>query len=131
MRVGSYLLRWGMHHRLEAKSSRCASEQTRAPTRRSVDLKIHTTCAPSAPPLRRCHPAIGGKRCPGRDATGHQRARPGVQFFPGVRSLAATHLDSKSGFEKLLLDESPDALIATTTDGRVLYWSRGGESIFG
>jgi PAS domain S-box-containing protein len=45
--------------------------------------------------------------------------------------LATTHLDSKSGFEKLLLDESPDALIATTTHGKVLYWSRGAESIFG
>ena len=30
-----------------------------------------------------------------------------------------------------LLDESPDALIATSVDGRVRYWSRGAESMFG
>lgn len=33
--------------------------------------------------------------------------------------------------DKLLLDESPDAVIATTTDGRVIYWSKGAEGIFG
>jgi PAS domain S-box-containing protein len=30
-----------------------------------------------------------------------------------------------------LLDEHPDAIIATTLEGRVLYWSRGAESAFG
>ncbi|HUP93588.1 MAG TPA: PAS domain S-box protein [Burkholderiales bacterium] len=34
-------------------------------------------------------------------------------------------------FEQLHLDESPDAVVATTTDGTVLYWSRGAEAIFG
>lgn len=34
-------------------------------------------------------------------------------------------------FENLLLNESPDAVIATTIDGRVLYWSKGAESVFG
>jgi len=33
--------------------------------------------------------------------------------------------------DKLLLDESPDAIIATTPDGRVSYWTRGAESVFG
>jgi PAS domain S-box-containing protein len=37
----------------------------------------------------------------------------------------------KTDFARLLLDESPDAVIATTTDGRVLYWSRGAEAVFG
>ncbi len=34
-------------------------------------------------------------------------------------------------FDKLLLDESPDAVIATTAEGRVLYWSKGAQSLFG
>jgi len=33
--------------------------------------------------------------------------------------------------EKLLLDESPDAIIATAPDGTVVYWSRGAERMFG
>ena len=33
--------------------------------------------------------------------------------------------------ERLLLEESPDAIIATTSDGRTLFWGRGAESIFG
>ena len=32
---------------------------------------------------------------------------------------------------KLLVEETPDALIATTPEGRVLYWSRGAERTFG
>src|SRR5204862_217578 len=34
-------------------------------------------------------------------------------------------------FGKLLLDESPDAVIATSRDGAVLYWSNGAEVLFG
>src|SRR5258706_1535941 len=34
-------------------------------------------------------------------------------------------------FDKLLLDESPDALIATTPEGKVLYWNKGAETAFG
>ena len=34
-------------------------------------------------------------------------------------------------FDKLLLDESPDAVIATTAEGKVLYWSKGAEDVFG
>ena len=34
-------------------------------------------------------------------------------------------------FDKLLLDESPDAVIATTTEGKIVYWSGGAESVFG
>jgi len=33
--------------------------------------------------------------------------------------------------DRLLLDESPDAVIATTVKGAVIYWSRGAEHIFG
>ena len=36
-------------------------------------------------------------------------------------------------FSMLLLDESPDAVIATSPEGKVLflYWSKGAEAIFG
>src|SRR5258706_521592 len=34
-------------------------------------------------------------------------------------------------FDKLLLSESPDAVIAATVEGKVLYWSKGAESVFG
>ncbi|HWM85547.1 MAG TPA: PAS domain S-box protein, partial [Kofleriaceae bacterium] len=34
-------------------------------------------------------------------------------------------------FAELLLDESPDALLALTLDGRILWWNRGAEAIFG
>ncbi|HLX78973.1 MAG TPA: PAS domain S-box protein [Burkholderiales bacterium] len=34
-------------------------------------------------------------------------------------------------FDKLLIDESPDAVIATTTEGKVLYWSKGAQALFG
>src|SRR3977135_3861702 len=37
----------------------------------------------------------------------------------------------KTDFGKLLLDESPDAVIATSRDGEVLYWSNGAEVLFG
>jgi protein-histidine pros-kinase len=37
----------------------------------------------------------------------------------------------KTDFRGMLLDESPDALIAQTAAGRVLYWSKGAEAIFG
>jgi PAS domain S-box-containing protein len=33
--------------------------------------------------------------------------------------------------DELLLDESPDAIVATTPDGRIVYWSKGAEAIFG
>jgi PAS domain S-box-containing protein len=34
-------------------------------------------------------------------------------------------------FQKLLVEETPDALIATSPDGKVLYWNRGAETTFG
>jgi PAS domain S-box-containing protein len=34
-------------------------------------------------------------------------------------------------FGSLLLDESPDAMIATTPEGQVLYWSKGAQIVFG
>lgn len=30
----------------------------------------------------------------------------------------------ETDFSKLLLDETPDAIVATTTEGRVLHWSK-------
>ena len=32
---------------------------------------------------------------------------------------------------KLILDEMPDGIVITTTDGIVIYWNKGAESIFG
>jgi hypothetical protein len=43
-------------------------------------------------------------------------------------ALATNQRKAKPPLETLLLDESPDALIATTTQGRVLYWNKGAES---
>jgi len=37
----------------------------------------------------------------------------------------------KTDFGRLLLDESPDAVIATSREGEVLYWSKGAEALFG
>ena len=37
----------------------------------------------------------------------------------------------KPDFESLLLEKSPDALIACTPEGKVLYWNPGAESVFG
>jgi protein-histidine pros-kinase len=37
----------------------------------------------------------------------------------------------KTNFDRLLLDESPDAVLATTVEGKVLYWSKGAEAVFG
>src|SRR6266511_3629088 len=34
-------------------------------------------------------------------------------------------------FQKLLVDETPDAMIATSPDGQVLFWNRGAEATFG
>src|SRR6266567_2641549 len=34
-------------------------------------------------------------------------------------------------FNKLLVEETPDALIATSPDGKVLHWNRGAETTFG
>src|SRR5262245_65734475 len=34
-------------------------------------------------------------------------------------------------FAELLLDEAPDALLALTLDGRILWWNRGAEAMFG
>ena len=36
-----------------------------------------------------------------------------------------------SDFYKLLVEETPDALIATSPDGQVLHWNRGAETTFG
>ena len=37
----------------------------------------------------------------------------------------------KVDFNKLRLDESPDAIIATTPEGKVLYWTKDTETVFG
>ncbi|HXN16149.1 MAG TPA: PAS domain S-box protein [Usitatibacter sp.] len=34
-------------------------------------------------------------------------------------------------FKTLLLDDSSDAIIATTREGKILFWSRGAETVFG
>ena len=43
-----------------------------------------------------------------------------------------TSLDSiKTRLSEFLLGESPDAIVATTPDGTVAYWSKGAETILG
>jgi PAS domain S-box-containing protein len=37
----------------------------------------------------------------------------------------------RTSFAERLVDESPDALIALSFDGQILFWSRGAEAIFG
>jgi PAS domain S-box-containing protein len=37
----------------------------------------------------------------------------------------------KTDFDELLLDESPDAIVATTPEGKVMYWSKVAETVFG
>src|SRR5438034_1428082 len=37
----------------------------------------------------------------------------------------------KPDFYKLLVEETPDGLIATSPDGKVLHWNRGAETTFG
>src|SRR5438552_9952890 len=37
----------------------------------------------------------------------------------------------KMDFHKLLVEETPDALIATSAEGKVLHWNRGAETTFG
>lgn len=37
----------------------------------------------------------------------------------------------KTDFNRMLLDESPDAVIATSPEGRVLFWNGAAETIFG
>jgi PAS domain S-box-containing protein len=37
----------------------------------------------------------------------------------------------RTQFEQLLLDETPDALIVTTADGKVVHWNKGAEQVFG
>ncbi len=39
--------------------------------------------------------------------------------------------DGAIAFAETLVEESPDALIALALDGKVLFWSRGAETIFG
>ena len=34
-------------------------------------------------------------------------------------------------FDTLLLDESPDAIVASTPEGKLMYWSKGAENMFG
>lgn len=36
---------------------------------------------------------------------------------------------AKSNFSELLIDESPDALIAMTPEGKVMYWPKGAETV--
>ncbi len=40
-------------------------------------------------------------------------------------------LGTEASFSDVLIQESPDALIALSPDGKVLFWSRGAETLFG
>src|SRR5689334_4434086 len=51
----------------------------------------------------------------------------------GKRSVMAQldRLESEENLAAILIDESPDAVIALGLDGRVLFWSAGAERLFG
>src|ERR1051325_3242936 len=51
----------------------------------------------------------------------------GLAAWTGPAMNAPRH----SSFGDRLVDECPDALIALSFDGRVLFWNRGAETIFG
>ncbi|HKW38638.1 MAG TPA: PAS domain S-box protein [Burkholderiales bacterium] len=40
-------------------------------------------------------------------------------------------MSRKSELSNMLLDESPDAVIATSREGEVFYWSKGAQTVFG
>src|ERR1044072_1119372 len=50
---------------------------------------------------------------------------------PAARTGPAMSGSQQQSCGDRLVDEPPDALIALSFDGRVLFWSRGAESIFG
>lgn len=37
----------------------------------------------------------------------------------------------KTDFSHLLLDENPDAVVVTSPDGKIVYWNKGAETMFG
>src|SRR5882724_5164251 len=37
----------------------------------------------------------------------------------------------RTDFQKMLVEETPDALIASSPEGNVLYWNHGAETTFG
>src|SRR5439155_19550870 len=51
--------------------------------------------------------------------------------FHLTTSIAVERVDMKPDFYKLLVEETPDGLIATSPDGKVLHWNRGAETTFG
>jgi protein-histidine pros-kinase len=55
-----------------------------------------------------------------------------ARFWPAQPGIDRREGESmKTDFDKLLLDESPDAIIATTPEGKVMYWSKGAQDMFG
>jgi PAS domain-containing protein len=51
--------------------------------------------------------------------------------FHCTTSIAVEPVDMQPDFYKLLVEETPDALIATSREGKVLHWNRGAETTFG
>src|SRR6267154_5419081 len=47
------------------------------------------------------------------------------------RDVKAQIAAMKMDYQKLLVEETPDALIVTSADGKVLHWNRGAETTFG
>ncbi len=37
----------------------------------------------------------------------------------------------ETDFDRLFLNETPDAVIITTPEGEVVYWNKGAETVFG
>src|ERR1051326_8277907 len=60
--------------------------------------------------------------------------KPPVKGCFQIRRWAATQIGGcqvSLDFEQLLREQTPDAVVATGPDGRVLYWNKGAEFLFG
>src|ERR1700730_12525211 len=61
------------------------------------------------------------------------RCRRGTSTETAIEDDMNEHGERHTGtsFAEDLIDESPDALLALSLDGRILAWNRGAEVIFG
>lgn len=55
--------------------------------------------------------------------------KPANRARGGTGREAASMMSTE--FDQLLLDEAPDAMVATTPDGKIIHWNRAAEGVFG
>jgi PAS domain S-box-containing protein len=51
--------------------------------------------------------------------------------FAGDNLPTTNHVEPRTDFASVLIDAHPDALVALALDGKVLFWNRGAEALFG